>query len=36
LSELNGIRAQVDAESFQSAYRELNGRDLQNLFVTKP
>ena len=36
LSELNGIRAQIAAESFQSAYRKLDHRDLQNLFDTKP
>lgn len=32
LSELNGIRAQIAAELFKSAYRKLDRRDLQNLF----
>jgi len=35
LSELNGIREQIGAELFQSAYRKIDRRDLQNLFNTK-
>ena len=36
LSELNGIRKQIAAESFNSAYRRLDRRDLRNLFDAQP